>query len=54
MMYWIVVFVLFVYFIFWFIILKIKGKYLFVDIVWGGGFVVVVWIGFLMIFSMIV
>lgn len=51
MMYWIVALALLVYFVLWFIISKIKGKYSLVDIAWGGGFVVVAWTGFLTTFS---
>lgn len=51
MMYGIVALALLVYFVLWFIISKIKGKYSLVDIAWGGGFVVVAWTGFLTTFS---
>ncbi|MBC1926149.1 DUF1295 domain-containing protein, partial [Listeria innocua] len=50
-MYWIVALALLVYFVLWFIISKVKGKYSLVDIAWGGGFVVVAWTGFLTTFS---
>lgn len=52
MMYWLVAGVLFVYFVIWFIISKVKQKYSLVDIAWGGGFVVVAWTGFLATLSM--
>lgn len=45
MMYRIVAFALLIYFICWFIISKGKRKYSLVDIAWGGGFVVVAWVG---------
>lgn len=47
MIYWTTALVLVVYFILWFTISKIKGKYSLVDIAWGLGFVVVAWTGFL-------
>ncbi|MGC6767111.1 DUF1295 domain-containing protein [Enterococcus sp. LJL51] len=47
MIYWFVSLALFAYFILWFIISKLKGKYSLVDIAWGLGFVVVAWASFL-------
>ncbi|MCI0130277.1 MULTISPECIES: DUF1295 domain-containing protein [Enterococcaceae] len=47
-MYLTIILALFAYFIIWFIISTIKSNYSLVDIAWGGGFVVVAWVGFLM------
>ncbi|MGF1983278.1 DUF1295 domain-containing protein [Lactococcus taiwanensis] len=47
MIYGIVASSLLLYFIFWFILSKVKNNYSLVDIAWGGGFVVVAWVGFI-------
>ena len=45
-MYGLTIYSLFIYFVIWFIISQVKKKYSLVDIAWGGGFVVVAWIGY--------
>lgn len=52
MIYWTVAGTLLAYFIVWFIISISKNNYSLVDIAWGGGFVVVVWVGFLTTLNM--
>lgn len=54
MIYWTIASTLFAYFIVWFIISTSKNNYSLVDIAWGGGFVVVVWVGFLTTLNMTV
>lgn len=48
MIYMMTALVLLGYFVFWFVISKIKDNYSLVDIAWGLGFVVVAWTGFLL------
>lgn len=47
MIYTFVAISLLIYFVVWFVISVVKDKYALVDIAWGGGFVLVAWVGFL-------
>lgn len=46
-MYLKIIITLFIYFFIWFLISTYRNNYSLVDIAWGGGFVVVAWVGFL-------